>query len=201
MGSFFTPLYNYLHKWKYQITRASITSVMLSCVTVVLTFSTRQACTQSSILMVPYHPLASQLRKVSQMTQMKRTFTLPVHGIVTSPFGSRWGRLHAGVDIANSIGTPIYPASGGFIIRSGWFGGYGYSVDIRHFNGYLTRYGHMSKLEAPIGKFVSRNDKIGLMGSTGHSTGPHLHFEIRNHYNVPIDPKSFEPELNVGDSV
>jgi murein DD-endopeptidase MepM/ murein hydrolase activator NlpD len=98
---------------------------------------------------------------------------------VTSCFGPRWGRLHAGVDLAAPSGTPIHAAGAGTVVRAGaWADGYGISVLIDHGNGYLTHYAHMSATVIQPGEQVQAGQEIGLEGSTGHSTGPHLHFEV-----------------------
>ncbi len=100
-------------------------------------------------------------------------------GTVTSCFGPRWGRLHAGVDLAAAHGTPIVAAGAGTVVSAGAnFGGYGISVLIQHANGYLTHYAHMSKTVVKPGDRVRAGQHIGDEGSTGHSTGPHLHFEV-----------------------
>lgn len=104
----------------------------------------------------------------------------PASGTVTSGFGYRWGALHAGIDIANSVGTPIKAAKSGRVIVAGFnAGGYGNWVIIDHGGGFSTLYGHMSKVRVSEGQSVKQGDRIGDMGSTGHSTGPHLHFETR----------------------
>jgi murein DD-endopeptidase MepM/ murein hydrolase activator NlpD len=103
----------------------------------------------------------------------------PANGTVTSGFGYRWGALHAGLDIANGVGTPIRAARGGTIILAGWNGGYGNCIVIDHGGGFSTLYGHMSRLRATEGQTVKQGQLIGDMGSTGNSTGPHLHFETR----------------------
>ena len=103
----------------------------------------------------------------------------PTAGSVTSEFGSRWGRLHAGIDIAASTGTPIYAARAGTVIFSGVQSGYGNVVIISHDGGLSTLYGHQSRVAASNGQAVSQGDNIGFVGNTGRSTGPHLHFETR----------------------
>ncbi len=104
----------------------------------------------------------------------------PANGTVTSGFGYRWGALHAGIDIANGVGTPIRAAKSGTVIAAGWNGGgYGNWVIIDHGGGFSTLYGHMSRVRTSDGSRVSQGDLIGDMGSTGNSTGPHLHFETR----------------------
>lgn len=97
----------------------------------------------------------------------------------TSGFGYRWGRAHEGIDMAGSYGSPIYATADGVVTHAGWEGAYGKLVKIKHPFGIETRYGHMSDINVEVGQRVSRGDKIGDMGSTGRSTGNHLHYEIR----------------------
>ncbi len=103
----------------------------------------------------------------------------PVQGTITSKFGMRWGRLHAGVDIGAPTGTQILAADTGMVAFAGWNGGYGNFVKIDHGGGKQTWYGHMSKISVSVGQSVNKGDVIGTVGSTGNSTGPHLHFEVR----------------------
>lgn len=117
----------------------------------------------------------------------------PVNGPVTSPFGYRVHPVrgttifHAGLDIAVGSGTPVHAADNGRCIYSGWCGGYGYAVIIDHGDGYSTLYGHNSALYASVGQSISQGQVIAASGSTGMSTGPHVHFEVR--YNgTPVDP-------------
>jgi murein DD-endopeptidase MepM/ murein hydrolase activator NlpD len=113
-------------------------------------------------------------------------------GSVTSCFGQRWGRLHAGVDLAAPHGTPISAAGAGVIVAAGEEQGYGNAVLIDHGNGYLTHYGHMSAITVTVGQHVAVGDQIGAEGSTGHSTGPHLHFEVhQGTYQNPIEPTAW----------
>ncbi|MEA2704073.1 MAG: hypothetical protein QOD63_2018 [Actinomycetota bacterium] len=116
----------------------------------------------------------------------------PVSGPVTSGFGVRWGRLHAGIDIAPGYGTPVHAAKGGTVIMAGTNGGYGNCVIIDHGGGLTTLYGHMSKLTVNDGESVKQGEQIGNVGSTGSSTGPHLHFETRIGGN-PQNPMRFLP--------
>lgn len=102
----------------------------------------------------------------------------PTGGGVISPFGMRYGRMHTGIDIAASRGAPVVAAEGGNVIRSGWHGGYGITVDIGHGNGVVTRYAHLSSTAVSVGLEVQRGQYIGAVGNTGNSTGPHLHFEV-----------------------
>jgi murein DD-endopeptidase MepM/ murein hydrolase activator NlpD len=103
----------------------------------------------------------------------------PVHGKITSEFGPRWGTQHKGMDIAAATGTPIRAASGGTVRRADWNGGYGNAVIIDHGNGISTLYGHNSALTVKPGQRVNAGDVIAKAGSTGDSTGPHLHLEVR----------------------
>jgi murein DD-endopeptidase MepM/ murein hydrolase activator NlpD len=107
------------------------------------------------------------------------SFKMPVSGRLSSGFGSRWGNFHAGIDLAAPTGTPIYAADGGTVVEAGWHGGYGYLVRIDHGNGFETYYGHTSKIYVTVGQKVAKGEKIAAVGSTGNSTGSHLHFEIR----------------------
>jgi murein DD-endopeptidase MepM/ murein hydrolase activator NlpD len=109
--------------------------------------------------------------------------------VVTSCFGQRWGRLHAGVDLAAANGTRIRAAGAGVVVAAGEAAGYGNAVLIDHGNGYLTHYGHLSAITVQVGQHVATGDQIGNEGSTGHSTGPHLHFEVhQGSYKNPIEP-------------
>jgi murein DD-endopeptidase MepM/ murein hydrolase activator NlpD len=114
----------------------------------------------------------------------------PVSGPVTSPFGYRWGRLHAGIDIGVPYGTPIHAAASGTIVLAGWTGGYGNYTCIDHGGGLATCYGHQSSYAASSGAQVSQGQVIGYVGNTGHSFGAHLHFEVRINGN-PVDPLGY----------
>lgn len=103
----------------------------------------------------------------------------PVQGSITSYFGWRWGSYHQGIDIGAPAGTPIRAADSGMVSFAGWNGGYGYLVKIDHGGGKETWYAHMSKIAVSVGQKVSKGEVIGYVGSTGNSTGPHLHFEVR----------------------
>lgn len=108
-----------------------------------------------------------------------KRWQMPARGLFTSGYGWRWGRMHKGIDIANSIGTPIVAAQEGHVTFAGWSnGGYGYLVEITHDDGSRSLYAHQSRLHVQVGDRVSQGQQIGQMGSTGRSTGPHLHFEI-----------------------
>lgn len=120
----------------------------------------------------------------------------PAKGTLTSGYGWRWGRMHKGIDIANSTGTPIYAAADGVVEKAGWnSGGYGNLVDIRHADGTMTRYGHNSKLLVQPGQQVQQGQTIALMGSTGFSTGPHTHFEVHPAGKGAVNPIAFLPAV------
>jgi murein DD-endopeptidase MepM/ murein hydrolase activator NlpD len=118
----------------------------------------------------------------------------PAQGVLTSGYGWRWGRMHRGVDIAGPVGTPIYAAAPGVVVSSGWnSGGYGNLVDIRHPDGSMTRYAHNSRLMVQAGQQVRQGQQIAAMGSTGFSTGPHLHFEIHVPSQGTVNPIAMLP--------
>jgi murein DD-endopeptidase MepM/ murein hydrolase activator NlpD len=114
----------------------------------------------------------------------------PVNGTFTSPFGIRWGRLHAGIDIAVPEGTPIRAADSGNVVIAGWTGGYGNYTCIQHTASMSTCYGHQSSIGVSSGQSVSQGQVIGYSGNTGNSTGPHLHFEVRIN-GSPVDPMGY----------
>lgn len=120
----------------------------------------------------------------------------PVNGVITSDFGWRthpiFGRqiLHSGMDIGVDEGTPVHSADGGVVVYSGWMDGYGYAVVVDHGNGMSTLYGHNSDLAVSEGQTVSKGAVIAYAGSTGNSTGPHVHFEVRINGD-PVDPAGY----------
>jgi murein DD-endopeptidase MepM/ murein hydrolase activator NlpD len=111
-------------------------------------------------------------------------------GTITSRYGSRWGGFHQGIDIGSRTGTPIKAADGGTVIYSGWFGDYGYMVEIDHGGGFTTRYAHCSQLYVSVGEKVYQGKTIAAVGNTGWSTGPHVHFEVRK-YGSTVNPQSY----------
>lgn len=108
-------------------------------------------------------------------------FSMPVRENFrfTSGYGMRWGRMHYGTDFAGPVGTPIYATADGVITHAGWSSGYGRLIKIQHEFGIETRYGHLNAIRVQEGQRVSRGDRIGDMGNSGRSTGPHLHYEVR----------------------
>lgn len=114
----------------------------------------------------------------------------PISGPITSPFGMRWGKLHPGLDISAGTGTPIQAAASGRVIIAAYSGGYGNLVVIDHGGGLATAYAHQSRIAVGVGDQISRGQVIGYVGSTGFSTGPHLHFEVRVN-GSPVDPMGY----------
>lgn len=111
----------------------------------------------------------------------KAPFDIPVKSAFryTSGFGPRWGRMHNGTDFAGPIGTPIYSTADGVVTHAGWSSGYGRLIKIQHEFGIETRYAHLNRISVNVGERVSRGERIGDMGNSGRSTGPHLHYEVR----------------------
>ena len=118
----------------------------------------------------------------------------PTRGVFTSGYGWRWGRMHKGIDVANNVGTPIVAAKAGRVVFSGWHdGGYGYLVTLAHADGSRSLYGHNSRLMVRVGQDVEQGSLISHMGSTGRSTGPHLHFEVHPPSSGAANPLYFLP--------
>jgi murein DD-endopeptidase MepM/ murein hydrolase activator NlpD len=120
----------------------------------------------------------AQERAEREARLQRPLFVMPTKGVWTSGFGYRWGVLHGGIDIANSIGTPILAASDGVVIDAGPTAGFGAWVKIRHADGTVTLYGHVNTWLVSVGQKVMAGDQIATMGNRGNSTGPHLHFEV-----------------------
>ena len=123
----------------------------------------------------------------------------PVAGPISSYYGYRTSpggigsTFHEGVDIAGDYGTPISATAAGTVTKAGWVGGYGYLVEVKHADGIVTRYGHNSAVLVYEGQHVDQGSMIALMGSTGNSTGPHCHYEVRIHGEA-VDPMYFLPQ-------
>ncbi|AWB83656.1 M23 family metallopeptidase [Corynebacterium liangguodongii] len=145
----------------------------------------------------PVENLSSQLSKAVEHSEVVAAADAllrapssmkPAEGVFTSGFGPRWGAFHAGIDIANSIGTPILAVMDGKVIDSGPAQGYGQWVRLQHEDGTITVYGHVDTLDVAVGDQVKAGQKIAGMGNRGFSTGPHLHFEVHPGGNAPVDP-------------
>ncbi|HKL41448.1 MAG TPA: peptidoglycan DD-metalloendopeptidase family protein [Clostridia bacterium] len=140
--------------------------------------------------------IIKNLKTKAQYVGGRMTWPAPTSYTITSPFGFRihpihyTKKLHTGVDIAAAWGEPIVAAQTGTIIYAGWLGGYGKAVMIDHGGGYVTLYGHLSSWNVGVGQKVNKGDTIGKCGTTGVSTGPHLHFEVREDGEY-VDPMQY----------
>lgn len=129
----------------------------------------------------------------------------PVDGVISDTYGSRNGR-HRGVDVASDLDTPVYAVANGMVTKSYYSQSYGHVIFIKHDEGYETVYAHLQKRLVEKGERVKKGDTIGTMGSTGHSSGPHLHFEVHKnfwtvHKENAIDPFLIFGSARVGDHV
>jgi murein DD-endopeptidase MepM/ murein hydrolase activator NlpD len=138
-----------------------------------------------------------QMQQISKQYKSSSTPTIwPVNGTITSNFGYRGNPIgggtgfHEGLDIAVDYGTPVHVTASGKVTMAGWVDGYGNLVEVDHGNGFVTRYGHNSMLLVVVGQEVQTGDIIALAGSTGRSTGPHCHYEVRVN-GTPTDPLIF----------
>lgn len=136
-------------------------------------------------------PGAKPVKTAVSRGSVKR-FSWPATGEITSPFGYRWGRLHAGIDIADDEGTPVRAAMAGRVEDTGWVSGYGNTVMIQHGDGFSTLYGHLAGYAVSPGQYVEAGEVIAYMGNTGNSTGPHLHFEIHKNGRL-VNPVTLLP--------
>lgn len=114
-------------------------------------------------------------------------------GFRRNPFGGRTYEFHAGMDIDGERGDIVVAPANGVVTKAGYLGGYGNMIEVDHGNGLATRYGHLSKIDVEVGDTVSRGQLIAFIGSTGRSTGPHLHYELRLN-DRPINPRHFLPQ-------
>ncbi len=133
---------------------------------------------------------AQRYQLVGANGQLRRAFAWPARGRISSRYGTRWGRMHYGLDLAVPIGTPVRAAADGRITWSGGRGTYGNLVIIDHGMGVETRYAHNSRLAVKAGDQVKRGQIIAYSGNTGRSTGPHIHFEIRRRGKA-VDPEKY----------
>lgn len=138
--------------------------------------------------------LPNPSERYSPQTPRQTAYRWPTYGVVTSGFGQRFGQMHAGIDIAGPIGTPIFAAASGVVVFAGWSPeGLGNVVTIRHGDGNLSLYAHNESLLVRKGQKIKQGQQISTMGSTGNSTGPHLHFEIHPQGRSPMNPRAFLP--------
>lgn len=115
-------------------------------------------------------------------------------GVRSNPFGGSSLEYHKGQDISAPSGTPVVAAADGSIVIAGWLRGYGQVVYIDHGNGITTRYGHLSRIDVAVGQSIKQGERLGLVGSTGRSTGPHLHYEVRIN-GQPTSPIRYLPTV------
>jgi murein DD-endopeptidase MepM/ murein hydrolase activator NlpD len=121
-----------------------------------------------------------------------QSYTLPTKGAFTSGYGMRWGRAHRGIDLAAPIGTPIVAAAAGKVVTAGWSeDGFGNKVEIQHPDGTITLYAHSSRILTRVGAMVHQGEQIAEVGTSGFSTGPHLHFQIHPQGKEAVDPLFF----------
>ncbi len=135
--------------------------------------------------------VAAVAQVVKRGTKSRPSYMYPcTNWPITSRFGYRWGRLHAGTDVGVMTGTTVRASRAGQVTVAGWLGGYGNCVMIDHGDGVTTVYGHLSEITVSVGEYVDQGERIALSGNTGRSTGPHLHFEIRIN-GTPVDPEPY----------
>jgi murein DD-endopeptidase MepM/ murein hydrolase activator NlpD len=139
------------------------------------------------------------LRRAAELSvgidRIGQDYLWPLEGRISSPFGWRMisvagNRFHGGIDIAAPTGTPVRSARGGVVTRAGWVGAYGFLVIVDHGGGWETRYAHLSRIDVTVGQRLAQSAIVGLVGSTGASTGPHLHFEVRRE-GLALDPLAY----------
>jgi len=151
---------------------------------------------------VEKNKMESQLRVIATTSNQAFLPTMWAHhgkinnefGIRRNPFGEQSYEFHAGIDIDGEQGDVVVVPANGIVTEAGWKGGYGNMIEVDHGNGLKTRYGHLSRIGVQVGAAVGRGQPIGLIGSTGRSTGPHLHYELRL-YDKPINPRRLLPSV------
>jgi murein DD-endopeptidase MepM/ murein hydrolase activator NlpD len=160
-----------------------------------LTAEEREEATEIDSLVRVSVELTAKIQAAQARTTVHRSASAagliwPVNAPITSPFGWRWGRMHTGIDLGATYGTPIAAAASGSVIYADWLGGYGNLTVIDHGGGLATAYAHQTRIAVSVGESVAQGQIIGYVGSTGHSTGPHLHFEVRVN-GEPVDPLGY----------
>ena len=163
---------------------------VLARVTKVNGVETKKDVLESETVAEPVSRIIKVGTKERPATTGSGTFIRPTYGTLSSRYGSRWNRQHKGIDIAGSYNSDIKAADGGKVIYSGWMSGYGNCVTIDHENGFTTVYGHCASLKVNVGDRVAKGDVIAKMGSTGRSTGTHLHFEVKKN-GVCVNPLQY----------
>ena len=143
----------------------------------------------------PLPPLAAASIYLPEIAPTMTGYLWPAQGVLSSGYGWRWGRMHHGIDIAGPTGTPILAAASGVVITAEWHqGGYGNLVEIEHPDGSITLYAHNHRILVNKGDQVEGGQLIAQMGSTGFSTGPHLHFEVHLPEKGSVNPLAYLPE-------
>lgn len=150
-----------------------------------------RAAALEQALQIYEHALRERARVPSVWPTTGRT--TDNYGGRSNPFGDNSFEFHSGLDIATAWGTPVVAAGSGTVTFAGWQGGYGQIVILDHGNGLTTRYGHLSRVEVAVGQQLERGQQLGRVGSTGRSTGPHLHYEVRID-DTAVNPRGYLPE-------
>ncbi len=149
------------------------------------------------MLRAPVNAVTVYGAKEGLHTDSRGYYIWPCEGVLTSYFGRRvsvGSSNHQGIDIANKAGTSVVAADSGDVVFAGWAKGYGNFIKLQHDNGEITCYGHLKEILVSEGDRVVQGDEIGLMGNTGISSGPHLHFEVRPDGEKQADPLKYLPE-------
>ncbi|OFJ54580.1 M23 family metallopeptidase [Mycolicibacterium grossiae] len=160
---------------------------------------TLDAAPAASVLAEEFvHAVAFAQERAERESRLQRPlYASPTRGVLTSGFGTRWGVMHGGIDIANAIGTPINAPADGVVIAAGPVAGFGLWVKLRHNDGTVTLFGHIDRATVQTGQRVMAGDQVALMGNTGNSTGPHLHFEVHLAGDRQTDPLPWLAERGV----
>lgn len=151
---------------------------------------TRRRPPDDTIALASIAPVPGALPRVERVTDVNLGW--PIQGRLSSRYGWRRGRPHEGIDIAARSGTPIRSAEAGRVIHSGWLGGYGRVVIVKHTGSYSTVYAHNRKNKVKKGSFVEKGQVLAEVGASGNASGPHLHFEVRKN-RKPQDPLAYLP--------
>lgn len=171
-----------------------VAGLCLVCLLTVTVPSINKQADNIAAFVLPSNPLiktqqSNPLKDVMPSVSRKGYIWPVASGPITSGFGWRWGRLHAGLDFGVPVGTPVMASADGTVTYAGWIeGGYGNLVELKHGDGAITRYGHNDSVLVKVGQKVGQGEVIARSGNTGHSTGPHLHFEIRPTGGNAVDP-------------